>query len=65
MQTTIQTIYQDTGLTLKEQAERTERARSFYRRVNDLMTMSGCGVWLAIQSVTAADEETHDASTDR
>ncbi len=61
MQTAIRTVHQDTGLTPKEQVERTERARTFYRRVNELMTMSGCGVWLAIQAVTAADKEHHDA----
>ncbi len=58
-------IHRDTKLTDAEMERADERARSWAKRVNELMTVSGCGAWLAIQAVTAADEETQYASTDR
>ncbi len=51
------TIHQDTGLTDEELKRADERARSWAGRVSELMAMSGCSAWMAIQAVTDADKE--------
>ncbi len=54
------TIHRDTKLTDEELQRADEQARSWAKRVSDLMAASGCSAWMALKAIADADEETHE-----